>query len=511
MKKYPFYVVLIALYPIISLYALNVSEVNLIDLFRPLALSLFLAIGFFWLLGRIIHGHAKSAFITAFIFIVFSSYGAMYNVTRTWHIGDLVIGRHRILFPALLIVLALFLWAIRKAGKDTMGVITQAGNVFSIVLLLFPVYTLASNQSHIRLPGKSIQSFPSSTQTLDQSYPDVYYFVLDSYARADYIQQYMKYDNSSFIGKLKEKGFYTVDCGLSNYSYTRLSLATTLNMEYLENLGPQFSTENTDESLLDPLIQDNRVMAEFKKKGYQTVAFVTGYPFTEFANADYFFQPDPEPFTKQVMTEFELMAINNTIFSVISQNDQFTKMFGLDFPYYQKWNTERFIIDKVKSLSEMPGPKFVFVHLVTTHRPYIFKSDGSILNDPHYYKNDGVPANDDYYIKGYQFGLDYTNAYMLDLIDTLQVNSKVPPIIIIQGDHGVREPGRISIINAISLPGQTDSFYASMTPVNTFRIILNKVFGERYEILPDNSFYASVNIKPYDLKPADNANSCKIQ
>ena len=158
------------------------------------------------------------------------------------------------------------------------------------------------------------------------------------------------------------------------------------------------------------------------------------------------------------MTEFEYMVIQNTLFSIVSKNETFIKMFGLDFPYYQKWNTEHYIIEQMKQIPSIHGPKFVFIHLVTTHRPYIFRSDGSILNDLRYYKDDGVPVNDDYYIQGYQYGLDFTNEYMLELVDLIQSKSTVPPIIIIQGDHGVRQPGRIIHSECNLLPRSVRDF-----------------------------------------------------
>ena len=511
-KKIPFFLFLISIYPVASLYAVNMSEGYLMDTFRPLLLSILLAGLMFLVFWWILKDYTKAALVATLLFLFFSSYGAIYSVVRDWHMGGFNLGRHRFLLVIFGIILAWFFWQIIKANSSTVGVIAKVFNIFAVVLVAFPLFSIVIKSADIRQPVSTKKPLQNSVSVDNpNSYPDVYYFILDSYGRQDYIQQYMKYDNSNFIKQLQQRGFSIVDCGLSNYSYTRLSLATSLNMEYIENLGTQFVPENSDETMLDPLIQDNRVVAEFKKRGYLIVAFATGYQFTELRDADFFFQSDPEPFTQPVVTEFEYMTINNTILSLISQNDYFTKLLKIDFPYYQKWNIQRYIIEQTKSIPELPGPKFVFIHLVTTHRPYIYQSDGSILNDARYYKLDGVPVNDDYYIQGYQYSLDYTNAYMLDLVDTIQKNSAIPPVIIIQGDHGVREPGRISILNAIALPQQSNKIYSSMTPVNTFRIIFNQLFDDHFDILPDRSYYSSVNIKPYDLVPADNANSCKIQ
>ncbi len=40
MKKYPYFLIFAALYPVISLYVLNVSEINLIYIIRPILAAL---------------------------------------------------------------------------------------------------------------------------------------------------------------------------------------------------------------------------------------------------------------------------------------------------------------------------------------------------------------------------------------------------------------------------------------------------------------------------------------
>ena len=78
-----------------------------------------------------------------------------------------------------------------------------------------------------------------------------------------------------------------------------------------------------------------------------------------------------------------------------------------------------------------------------------------------------------------------------------------PPVIIIQGDHG---PGvrfnqvqldhtdvfeRFSILNAYYLPGvDSAGLYRSISPVNSFRVVLNNYFGTHYSMEPDRSFYS---------------------
>jgi hypothetical protein len=92
----------------------------------------------------------------------------------------------------------------------------------------------------------------------------------------------------------------------------------------------------------------------------------------------------------------------------------------------------------------------------------------------------------------------------MDAVREIIRKSEIPPIIIIQGDHG---PGayltfdsmeksnlteRFSILNAYFVPDTVqDDLYVSITPINTFRLLLGEYFGLDFPILPDQSFFTT--------------------
>jgi hypothetical protein len=69
--------------------------------------------------------------------------------------------------------------------------------------------------------------------------------------------------------------------------------------------------------------------------------------------------------------------------------------------------------------------------------------------------------------------------------------STVPPIIVIQADHGFPEDTtRPRILNPYFLPGAEPGLVSDrITPVNTFRTIFNNYFGQNFPILVDRSFF----------------------
>jgi hypothetical protein len=118
------------------------------------------------------------------------------------------------------------------------------------------------------------------------------------------------------------------------------------------------------------------------------------------------------------------------------------------------------------------------------------------------------------FLTGYPDQVEYANKRMLEILPQMIENSSTPPIIILQGDHGLIDYGspkdRMSILNAYYLPQGGDAeLYPSITPINSFRVILNAYFGGNLPLLPDVSYYSpssgnfDYQIVPNDCKPND--------
>jgi len=102
------------------------------------------------------------------------------------------------------------------------------------------------------------------------------------------------------------------------------------------------------------------------------------------------------------------------------------------------------ILNSMDKLARMPGPKFVYIHLLPPHPLFAFGADGS-PTDP----DDFMDAQGDYpfdlYAAGYRNQLSYISGQLKNAVATLLADSPRPPVIVIQGDHA---PGSSQVRNS---------------------------------------------------------------
>ncbi len=136
----------------------------------------------------------------------------------------------------------------------------------------------------------------------------------------------------------------------------------------------------------------------------------------------------------------------------------------------------KYTIGQLPTVSSLPGRKFIYAHIFSTHTPYVFAQDGS------YYPDESI--------QGYLNGTIYTNGVILDAVDQILENSNPDPIIIIQGDHGRQgSSNKFGILNAYHLPdGGNEYLYSDISPINSFRLIFNIYFGAHFKLLDDLSY-----------------------
>jgi hypothetical protein len=495
----PFHPIIFALYFVLSLLGLNISQVFPQETFRSLLFVLAFA-GLVFILMRLIYKEWQpGALAASLLLVLFFTYGHMYNFLEK---TVPALGRHRLLLLVWISLAVIGLWLIARRVKNP-SMITKTLNIIALVALVFPVYQIVSwefQQSQtdentvVNIPGLGDLKLAAG-----QSPPDVYFIVLDMYARQDVLQDVYHYDNSAFLDDLKQLGFEVVECSQSNYSQTEMVLASVLNMNYLDALG-QFDPSSKNTSALQNLLKVNAVMYAFKALGYKLVSFETGFHFSEFNYADYYLSPESENKNQfGRMNSFEVMLLKST--ATLALSDLAKKIPSFLVPNTsQPLETKRqqilFDLDELEKIpQDISEPKFVFAHILALHEPFVFSSNGSAVNYPEY-------MDAEQYNEAYGNQLDYVNSRILPILQHIIENSDPKPIIILQGDTGpakVSNTGQMANLSAFYQPGNDQSLSLTFTPVNDFRQVFDQYFGANLDLLPDYSYF-SLYTSPFDMK-----------
>lgn len=505
-KGFTWYVLLLLLYPPLNLLGQNIGEVDYSAANRAIVVLLIFGIPIVFLIQLILKDWRKTGVLFTLLSILFFSYGHVLNYFASLETAISVLGRHR--YMVLIwgfLTLSCIIWAVRTKLNLDAGV--TALKTVSVVLIIFPIIQLssfafrdwaASRAADQITTTSELQSVPAPLEL-----PDVYYIILDAYGRSDILQQDLGFDNTKFINDLKSLGFYVADCAQSNYAKTAMSLASSLNMNYLQDLSTEGLNFDNRFSPAWAQIRNNAVMDEFQRLGYKTVAFETGYSWTEFKDANVYLAP-PDG----AAIGFESLLLRTSALLIL---DDFGWLDGLNLtPEAQKHARILYVLDQLDGdVPKIDGPKFVFVHLVVPHQPFVIGPNGELsvvakytLDDESYYRRED-------YVLGYTNQAAFIGNEFPRVLDAIISQSSNSPIIVVQGDHGPansKPKFRMPILNAYYFPNTDEAFYSKITPVNTFRMIFNTYLDANMLILEDRSYF-SENDNVYEFQ--DVPNNCE--
>ena len=507
--------ILFALYSISALTAHNIHEINIQDTFRAFLVAIVSVNLLFLIIWVIVRDGDRSALIVFMAVILFFSYGHVREIMKSMAISAPIFGRHRYLLFLFVMMFVGWSWFILKRINSA-SLWRRRIRLIGAILLIIPVITIISSL----FPGgwgsslEEIQTINKTGYGRDKS-PDIYYIILDGYGRGDILEELYGFDNSKFLRLLEERGFYIADESLSNYNTTRLSLASSLNLNYLQ------SFVESDGISIDPItaewmLRENELSRQLKRFGYETVAFDSGRPWSSIDNADHYFDVFEDqsmgeiPERTTILNLFETMLIETTFLSIVSDHtDLFEEFERSESVVANEEHRIRILysLDKIQEVPRWQGNYFTFLHVLSPHPPFIFGASGERKDyDRPFTFGDGnnflkIGSREEY-IDGYIDQLQYINQLVIDVVDEILETSSNPPIIVIQGDHG---PGaylnwqsmedsnlkeRHGILNAYYFPeGLTSELYNSITPVNSFRLILNTYFDGDYNLLEDRIFF----------------------
>ncbi len=495
-KQFPFYPFLLAAFPVLSLMAANKFEVRLTVVFRPLIIFLFFALILYILFSLIYKRDlSRAALLTGITLILFFSYGHIFKVLdSSGFINTLNIRhRHLLFFFGLIWVgtlVLLFFWKI----KDD---ITKVLNIFSVILIAMPLAQMIWFYLGEIIVSNRVNHLQQTENSaaMERNYsPDVYYIILDMYARPDALLEEYDIDVNDFIEEMEALGFYYAAESQSNYGETFTSLSTSLNLRLLDEYLLEKNIVSGSFTYNDLLIH-SETRSIFENLDYQTIAFSTGYRWSELTDVDIYYQIESTN-KLRALTPFETLLFKNTIiypfrgylFALIPAID--IDSGGANTTQNLHIETQRNILEILPEITQNNHPTFTFAHILVPHPPFVFDEDGSILQDPGYYSGKNASAVNDFYdLDGYTRQVKFISQKILTISRQILMDSDTPPIIVIQADHGWKGEDRHKILNLYYFPDQDyGSLYPSITPVNSFRVIFSQYFNLDFSLVEDRIF-----------------------
>ncbi|HDD62489.1 MAG: hypothetical protein DRI65_05920 [Chloroflexota bacterium] len=512
---FPLHTFLIALYPILFVYSRNLMNIPFQDIIRFLLISEFFFIFLLICFKVVLKDWGKSGLLSSLIAVLFYAFGHVANAAESLLLSSEV-DFNLMVMPW--IWLAIFLpVSYLIVSKPLPAVTTRFFNLFSLILVSFSIFSVVNvgninseltpeEQTELaQLRGE--ETAESKIEPIpDSELPDIYYIILDGYLRADYLEEYFNIDISPFLDELQQRGFYFVSASRSNYLNTNYSLNSSLNLVYFHEY-PKNIFNKSKYNLYNNYLHDF-----LDSYGYQTVVFDSGTGDTNEQDLDIFVSLGNETDDEdQILNRFEQFFLKTTLGLLLFDNRGPINTPGQPNEMIQKTVNQELALrrDRIThALEHLPeyadaqGHYYLFSHIYSPHIPFLYGPGGTELtfhgNQNLYWYE--VPQED--YPEYYGYQIEYLNSAVLDTIDQILSNSTKPVVIVLQADHGDEffldrdaptTQGlefRSAILNAIYFSdGEYDQLYPSLTPVNTFRIVLNHWFGAHYPLLADQVFF----------------------
>jgi hypothetical protein len=332
---------------------------------------------------------------------------------------------------------------------------------------------------------------------------DIYLIVLDEYANAEVTGRLFGFDNRVFLDSLRRLGFI-VPTVHSNYCHTFLSIPSLVNSSHIASLSDELGRGSVDRTVPDYLVRHSRTVSFLKSQGYHYILFPTlSWEATRHdPRADLEFDAGHSVDPAREMTRSGLRQV--------LRKTSLLKFFN--------WGESQLVRDHVTRTfagiartPKTPGPVFAFAHVMSPHSPYVF--DGNCGPAHHRTGGRGLQPKEIAYVEQIQC----LNRMVLALVTRLLATSELPPVIVLQGDHGsktllrykYRIPEQITLaagkerlgaFGAYYLPDHgSEVFGDSVTIVNVMGNVLRFYLGADLPRAPDD-MYLSVDLAPFAFK-----------
>ena len=504
---WPWFPFVAAIYPLWFIYLYNIGQVSIRSVIAASVIAIAVVAAAYLGMVRLTRSRAAAAIGAMILVVAFYLYGPLHarvivlsdaSFLPRWLAAVVrAVATHGVFSALVLAFCVLCIWkAAHRFSGDSLR-LTGALNVGAAALALLLAWRLGDaiwQDRELENSMRASDHFAGRETSVLGYNPDIYYIIVDGYARADVLRDHYAFDNTPFLSELSSRGFSVNDHSSANYYWTFLSLASSLNYDYLQNFAapmladPAVTMGRGGFARVARLLQDNRAAHYLRARGYRFVHLQSSAPETV-----------RNPFAdEQVGCAGRLF--DDEYFRTLAEITWVQALGSLATSDLAECHKLR-----LKSLGDQAsqeGPKLVFAHFLPPHHPYLFDHEGNVL------KHVTISNQFDFQArlwedkKAYVEQLRYVNQNLLAVIDRIKAESKQPPIIIVQSDHGPNlvgglsgdEAKRIRFANfaAYLLPGaEPGTIPKDCAPVNQFRFVFNHYFDAGLPILPNRNFYSS--------------------
>jgi hypothetical protein len=496
----PVHHALIAAYPILFLLSNNLGEVDPREALLPALASAGLAVVLFFVLRLARVPTLRAALLVSILAVVVLLYGHLAAAVLPLGISGLPL---------------LFGWLVAWIAAGLLVLVIQADlrgitallNVVSALLVGLALATIGWNlvtEPVLYVGGQRVEASAPATPS-GAPLRDVYYLIVEDHGAPRTLSEYLDVpDEDGFYDWLADQGFDVLRETRSNYGRTPLSMASSMNMTYLDELAAAMGPDEASHRPLDQMVKESQATAFLKARGYSYVLLGSQYYLTARSPV-----ADVNPTFAQTSDFFGVLTestILPAIANVLGFEDELTDR-------RRNYDAAAWDLRTFPQLADLPGPKFVFMHLFLPHEPWVVDDAGRYVTE----EADKRRSFTDRYRAQWSF----VHREMRDLIQgLLEGPEESRPIIILTTDEGpnprdmpetennidwasATDPQldqKFAIFAAYYLPGVSDTcLYPGMTSVNTFRLVFDLYFGADLPLLPDRNYIHRDRRHPYDL------------
>lgn len=450
-----------------------------------------LLFGLFYLIYRNPLKSALATTLSTTIYLFFGDIKQAFSELPVLH----YLSHYKILIPLLLLLWIIFILYLRKKNNP-LRLTTYFNLVLVIYFIVEGVTYYQQEKSSKSLVFSNSSIVQGKTQSMPADRPNIIYFIIDGYPSPQLQKEELGIEEAALDSILDAKGFKTISNSRSNYSNTAFSMASVFNMDYIKGVDTS--------SQLAPY-HYNRCMELVKNSPFVKLLDSAGYNIYNLSIFDLAGHPALKKDRFLSASTFS-MIFYSTLYNCIKRD-----LFWQIIPgYLEKANARRInerrdvlspqkqynrtIIDSLNHFiykGYPAGPYFMYIHLKMPHFPYFNDSTGREYPEDTVFAEPMIRNLEKY--RGY---ISYTNKVMDSLVSGMLVKNGGKDILIIQSDHGTDDFGKFKRENAFKnftayfFPDKDYRLLSNnMSNVNTFRVLLNKIFSQDLPILDSRTFY----------------------